>query len=443
MSLNPRCFFALFAALALNLSAQAPQIAAGPMVGAPEMRSMPLWVQTDGPAEVAFAYWPEDQDTQRKVTSAQTTTPENGFVAKATAGPLEPGTVYRYEVLLDGKKAAGDAEMKFKTTPYYTDRAPPPDFTVALGGGHIVNDPAYDPLNRTPGGGYEIFLAILAKQPDLMIWAGNNVHLREPDWGSRAGMIARYSKSRAQPELQPLLAAVPQAATVSQGEIGPANTGKHFRNLADAQSVFELFWANPPSARSADGLATSIRYGDAEFFLLDDRSNRSLDFDVEKNREIMGEAQLAWLRQALRESTADFKIIVTGSSALSPSDSQLNHKIAQHERDGMLDDLKSDRISGLMFVNGGKDFGEFTKMVRANAPDLYELSLGPLTQRPADATRELNFFRVPSSSTFQRQFAMLKFHGAESDRQLTVTVYNGLGDQLWTQTLALSDMQYN
>ncbi|WP_309397273.1 alkaline phosphatase D family protein [Cerasicoccus maritimus] len=443
MALNPRCFFALLAALVLGLTAHAAQIASGPMVGAPEMRAMPLWVQTDGPAEVAFAYWPAGQESAKQVTPAQTAKPENGYVVKAVAGPLEPGTEYAYEVIIDGRKASLDAETKFKTSPFYTDRAPPPEFTVALGSGHYVNDPAYDPLNRTPGGGYEIFLAILAKQPDFMVWAGNGVHLREPDWGSRTGMLARYGKNRAQPELQPLLAAVPQVATVSQGEIGPANTGKHFRNLTDAQEVFELFWANPPSAQTTDGLATSVRYGDAEFFLLDDRSQRDLDYDIEKKCTIIGETQIAWLRQALRESTADFKIVVLGSSALSPSKSELNLKVADFERNEMLDGLRGDKISGLVFVNGGKDFGEFTKMVRANAPDVYELSLGPLTARPADSSRELNFYRVPSTSTFDRQFAIMKFHGPEENRQLTVTVYNGLGTELWTQTLALSSMQFN
>ncbi|GHB94106.1 alkaline phosphatase [Cerasicoccus arenae] len=412
------------------------------MVGAPEMRSVPLWVQTDGPAQVAFAYWPASDASQRKETPPSPALPENGFIVERSTGPLTPGTDYHYEVLIDGRPAKLTSDAKFKTTPFYTDRAPPPDFTVALGGGHRVNDPAYDPLNRTPGDGYGIFLAILAKQPDLMIWAGNNVALREPDWGSREGMIARYSQNRAQPELQPLLAAVPQAAVWSESDFGPANTGKHFRNLEDAQNVFELFWANPPAAPSVDGTATSIRYGDAEFFLLDDRSSRDLAHDVDKWRKIMGDDQLDWLRQALRESTATFKVVVTGSPALSPSDSPRNHKIAKHERDAMLDALKSDNIGGLIFVAGGKDFGELTKMVRANAPDLYELTLGPLTDRPADSSSELNFYRVPSTATFKRQFAVMKFHGPEDNRQLTLTVYDTLGEQLWTQTLAAKDMQY-
>lgn len=366
--------------------------------------------------------------------------PENAYIVELPVGPLKPGTAYQYEVLIDGRAVALDHDLTFTTTPFYTDRAPPPEFTVALGGGHRVNDADYDPLNRTPGEGYEIFLAILAKNPALMIWTGNNVILREPDWGSKTGMFARYSKNRAQPELQPLLAAVPHVSVVSQGEFGPANTGKHFRNREDAQTAFELFWSNPPAA--ANGLGTSLRYGDADFFLLDDRSQRDISHDVDKYRKVLGEEQMEWLRRSLRESTATFKIVVTGSSALNPSDSPLNHKVAVVERDEMLANFDNDQIEGLLLVAGGKNYGELTKMVRANAPDLYELTTGPLTERPAENTKELNFYRVPSTSTFQRTFALMKFHGPEDNRQVTITVCNTHGEQLWTQTLAAKDMAF-
>lgn len=439
---QPRLIFALLLALGWSAALHAAKIAAGPMVGAPEMRAMPLWVQLDGPAEVAFAYWPTGQRDQRVTTAQAQAEKSNAYVVELAAGPLDPGTEYQYEVLIDGQPAKVNANTRFKTAPFYLERTPPPDFTVAVGSGHWVNDVAYDPLNRTPGEGYDIFLTIQAKVPDFMIWVGNNVFLRQPDWGSRAGMLARYSKNRAQPELQPLLAGTPQVAVVSQSDFGPANSGRHFRNREDAQAAFELFWANPPAASSADSLATSVRFADAEFFLLDDRSHRELEFDVDRNKKILGDAQLEWLRHSLRESDATFKIIVTGSSALSPSDSPRNHKAAQEERDAMLEFFRKDRIEGLLIITGGKDYGELTKMVRANAPDLYELSLGPLTARPAESTQELNFYRVPSTGVYQRHFALLKFQGPEDNRQITLSVFNQTGDQLWTQTLSAKEMTF-
>jgi len=440
MSRIPRVVVVVLA-LWTATAAQGARIIAGPMVGAPEMRAMPLWVQVDGSAEVAFRYWPQGNPAQARETESARATRNNGYAVSSVAGPLEPGTAYQYEVRIDGARAAVDADTQFTTMPFFTDRAPPPDFTVALGSGHLVNDASYDPLNRIPGDGYTVFLAILAKQPDFMIWAGDSVHLREPDWGSRTGMIARYSKNRATPELQPLLASIPHAAVFSEGELGPDNAGKHFRNLKDAHEVFALFWPGQTPAPSVEGAATTVRYGDAEFFLLDDRTHRDLQ-QFGSRKQILGEAQIEWLRRSLQESPATFKIVVLGGAALSPSDSPRNLKAADDEQQELLERLSRDRIGGLIFVAGGKDFGELTKMVRANAPDLYELSLGPLTDRPAERTGELNFYRVPNTSTFTRQFATMRFHGDEADRKVTLTVFDINGSQLWSQTLAEHDMRF-
>ncbi|MEO0795192.1 MAG: alkaline phosphatase D family protein [Verrucomicrobiota bacterium] len=429
--------------LAVFSSLNAAKIVAGPMVGAPEMRAISLWVQTDAPAKVSFAYWPKGYPGQRNQTPTVETQQANGFVAEAAAAPLVPGTTYEYSVVINGTAVQSDHATEFSTTPFFTDRAPPPDFTIALGSDNRVNDELYDPLNRSPGDGYDIFLAILAKDPAFMLWAGDAVNLREPDWGSREGMIERYSFNRKQPELQPLLAKVPQVAAFSQGEFGPTNNGKHFNNLGSAQEVFDLFWANPSSPQSVDGMATVVRYGDAEFYILDDRTNRDLDHTVPKQKKVFGDEQLEWLRRSLRQSDATFKVVVSGTPALSPVEIPRNLRMAKPEQERMIDKLKDDKIEGLIFVAGGKDFGEFTKMVRANAPDLYELTLGPLTDRPAEKTRELNFYRVPSTSTFTRQFATMRFHGAEGDRQITISVFNTLGGQLWTQTIPRSQMRFN
>lgn len=442
MTPYPRRLLALVLALGgLPLPALAASIASGPLVGAPEMRAMPLWIQLDAPAEVRFAYWPEGQPGQRQLTPTASAQQEDAYAVTLTAGPLDPGTAYRYAVLVDGAEVPLEHEARFQTTPFFTDRAPPPDFSVALGSGHRVNDDRYDPLNRAPGDGYEIFLAILAKQPDFMLWLGDSVTLREPDQGSRAGMLARYSRNRAQPELQPLIQAVPQVAVFGEGETAPG-ADRHFRNLEDAREVFGLFWPGPPAAPSVGGTASILRYGDAEFFLLDTRSFRDLEHDRADRREILGPEQMQWLRQRLRRSDATFKIIALAGPVLNPADSPRHLVAAKDERDTLLDQLKHDEIEGLLFVSGGKDFGEMTKMVRANAPDAYELTVGPLTDRPAERTRELNYYRVPNTSAFQRHFALLRFHGPEDNRQVTLSAYDVHGDELWSQTFAARDMRF-
>lgn len=436
---------ALFALLTLLLPLRAPgaeaQVQAGPMVGYAEMREATLWVQTTGSALVQFAYWPEGQPDQRATTPSTLTQQENAYTATLVAGGLMPGTTYAYELLLDGKPVPLSYTTTFSTPPDYKDRTPPPDFTVALGGGNYVNDRPFDPPNRIPGESYHILLAIMAKNPAFMIWLGNNIYLREADWGSRSGMLERYRHNRAQPELQPLMASVPGMATWSSHDFGPPGADRNFLGRKQAQEAFRLYWPNPDYGLTEDlGLACSARWGDAEFFILDDRSFRDLTALSDERKQILGQAQVNWLLQSLRKSTATFKVIVMGSPFLNPVENPEHFSAAKAERDKLLQQITWSETGGLFFVSGGKDFGELTKMVRASASDVYELTVGPLTGRPATDTGELNYFRVPGTTVFDRQFATLRFHGSEDARQLTVTVFNADGDQQWTRTFNRADM---
>ncbi|MBC2596190.1 alkaline phosphatase D family protein [Ruficoccus amylovorans] len=426
--------------LLLGTHAQA-QLQSGPLVGYVDMREAALWAQTDSATLVQFAYWPEGQPDQRATTPSALTRQEDDYAVTLIAGGLQPGTKYLYELLLDGKKAALDYDTSFSTPPDYRDRTPPPDFTVALGGGNYVNDKPFDPPNRIPGDSYHIMLAIMAKNPAFMLWLGNNITLREADWGSKSGMLARYHHNRALPELQPLVASVPSVATWSTHDFGPEGADRYFLGRNHAREAFRTYWPNPQYGLDEDlGLACSVRWGDAEFFVLDDRSFRDLTPLTAERRQILGEAQARWLLQSLRKSTATFKVIVMGSPFLNPAEHPDHYTAATQERDKLLQQITWAEISGLFFVSGGKDFGELTKVVRASAPDVYEVTVGPMTGRPSEDTGELNYFRVPNTTVFERQFATLRFHGPEDARQLTTTLYNADGIEQWSRTFNRSDM---
>ena len=42
------------------------------------------------------------------------------------------------------------------------------------------------------GGGFEIFDAIAAKKPDLMLWLGDNLYFQRPDFLDPVSMAARH-----------------------------------------------------------------------------------------------------------------------------------------------------------------------------------------------------------------------------------------------------------
>lgn len=431
----------LVVAAAFSPMLGAAELIAPPLVGAPEMREARVWVQTGEPAEVRLAYWPQADPSARTLSAPVQSEQHNANTAILVAGPLAPGQTYGYEVQVNGRAIKTDTPTSFTTAPMFRGYAPAPDFTVALGGGHYVNDAPYDPLNRTPGGDNEIFLSIYSRSPDLMIWTGNNLHLHEADYGSRSGIFDRYTKSRSVEEMAPLLASVPNAAVWGAEDYGDATDGKSFRNRAEAREAFERFWPNPP-ANATETLATSFTYSDAEFFLLDVNSGRDTTANIPSERTFLGSAQIDWLLKQLTNSNATFKVVVAGGSILSPSDEPDQAMAARNERDALLNALLRARVSGIIFICGGKNYGELTKVSRPNAPPLYELSLGPLTHRPDAGPAPLNHYREPSTTTYRRQFALAHFKGAEGSRSLTLEVFDSKGQELWSRTLNPSDLSY-
>lgn len=433
----------LFITILAHALIQASPIQSGPMVGYSEMREVPIWIQTKASAELRLHYWPQDNPDERKSSDIKTTQRADGYAQTLLATDLTPGTQYEYSIEVNGTMVAFDYPTTFETIPFFRERMPPPDFTVALAGANYVNDAPFDPINRKPGGEYAIYETILAQQPNLMIWVGNTIHLRASDWNSYSGYLSRYTKSRSVPELQPLLARVHHTAIWSTHDYHRPGADRYTWNKQDAQRAFATFWPNPSyGVADITGIATTLRWSDVDFFLLDDRTHRDLSHRLENKKQILGQAQIKWLTEMLKRSQASFKIVVVGSPVLNPEKSPLHMTEADIERTQLLDALKVNELGKVIFISGGKPFGELTSMVRAGSPNLYELTLGALTARPAEDTSELNYFRVPGTITFQRHFSTMQFHGPEDNRAVTIRAFDSKGKALWAETIFSNDLSW-
>jgi alkaline phosphatase D len=437
---------AFFLVLLIPLCAAAapalPALAAGPLVGYSEMREVVLWVQTNGPATVQIAYWPKDQPALRQLAPAVQTRAKDDDTATFIADHVTPGTRYEYQVLLNGQPLIYPYITEFVTLPDWRYQDNPPDFTIAFAAGNSVYDPAVDPPSLEPEPGtYSIFTALLSLRPEALVWLGGATWLREPDWGSRTGYSLRYSHTRALPELQPLLGSVHQYAVVGAPDFGPPGSGANLWNLRDAQAAFRRYWPNPSyGVARLDGLMTTFRWGDAEFFLLDDRSFRHLGDDNQVERAVFGHDQVAWLLDALRQSQATFKIICSGSPMLNPSDDVTNLAAAPSDREMLLNALHPGTVPGLLFLSGGLPYGELTRLVRPQSYDLYDLTVGPITARPASSVTDPNFLRVPGSQVAARQFATLHFSGPLGQRSVTLSVFDDQGHITYARTFTAQQL---
>lgn len=430
-------------ALAQTRAARAQvTIKSGPMLGYAEMREVLLWVQTTGAADVHFVYWDSAAPGVRHRTAGATTTAADAFTTRQIADRVEPGRVYLYEVVVNGGRVSRPYPLRFQTQQLWQWRTDPPAFRIALGSCAYVDEPIYDRLGTPYGGGLEIFSSIARTRPDAMLWLGDNVYLREVDWYSRTGILARYTHSRSIPELQPLLASTHHYATWDDHDFGPNNSDRSWVHKDKSLEAFKLFWGNPTyGVGGKPGVTTMFQWGDVEFFLLDDRYFRSPnDRDQTGKRTMLGAHQLEWIMDALTASTAPFKIVAVGGQMMSPAAVFENFATYPEERQALIDAITAEKIPGVLFLSGDRHLTELTRLEREETYPLYDITISPLSAG-AYADGEANPASVPGTLVTQRNFALLDFSGPRTDRSMKISVHDTAGALLWTRTITARELR--
>lgn len=428
------------------------KISAGPMLADVTHRGAAIWVQTDGPAtvQVIFAEPPSIRDGQRQVvqfdTSAAVQTAWDGTATVRLFG-MEPGTRYFYNLLINGEQVGFPYEAAFTTQPLWQWRTEPPEFTVAIGSCYYDNSEGYDRPGTPYGGDPAIFETIQKGRPEAMIWLGDNTYLREVDWWSEMGIADRWAHSRAEPALQALLASTAHYATWDDHDYGPNDSDRSYTLKGAALDAFKRFWPNPSyGLPGVPGVFTAFQYGDADFFLLDNRYHRSPNnAPASAERTWLGAEQRQWIIDALTTSQAPFKIVGVGGQVLNPWQGfETWANIAPEERQLLLDEIAARKIEGVVFISGDRHHSELNIMPRPGAYPLYEFTSSPLTagSSPEPRDKDLNPLRVDGTLVAgQRSFGTLSFSGPRTDRTLTMRAISAAGETLWERSVRANDLR--
>lgn len=450
----------LIAPLASSVAqtAAAP-LQSGPMVGWVDMREARLWVQTTRPARVQFTYWDSTAPARRWTTAAQLTSAATAHTATLLADSVRPGRTYHYALRIDGREVPRPYALRFRTPPITgPGRDSVPTFRIALGSCYYVPDAEYDRPGQPYGTNLRIMSAVAATKPDLMLWLGDNTYLREADWTSRTGVLHRWTHTRSEPFLQPLLGGTAQLATWDDHEYGPNDADRSYGLKGVTREAFDLFFPMPPNAAAAGGVYRMVEFGDVAIFLLDDRWFRSPNARAGGDRTYWGEQQREWLIDALRFSRATFKLVANGGQILSPLAVFENASTYPAERDALLARIAEERIGGVVFLSGDRHHTELVQMRRDStrvrtAPrdpsssmtvqplyPLYDLTISPLTAGVSTGN-EANPWRVDGTYVRQHNFATLDVQGPRGERVLVMTVRGVEGDVLWTRELRARDLR--
>ncbi|HSD41940.1 MAG TPA: alkaline phosphatase D family protein [Burkholderiales bacterium] len=427
---------------ALVLLAAAPAWAASIMHGFADQSSMTLWVQTERAVRVTVELHPETEPGKRRRVEGATRADDDFALTLRLAG-LDPGTRYRYTVLVDGKPGAEAGH--FLTQPLWQFRTDPPEFAVAFGSCLYLND-RFDRPGPPWGGEYGILDAIAAQSPDLMLWLGDNVYFREPEWTSLEGMSARYRAYRASPMLRRLARATSHVAIWDDHDYGPNDSDASFVMKGAALEAFKRYWPNPSHGLpGVPGVFGMVTFGDVDFFLLDNRFHRYPNrYPQTREKSMFGRAQLEWLKQALVYSRAQFRIVVAGGQFWN----RANRFEAFHsypvEQKALGDWLVEQKIPGVVFLSGDRHLGGLWRIERPGTYPLLEFTSSPLTAtafpNPGADERE-NPELVPGTLLTQRNFGMLRASGPRQARELTLEAYDASGKRLWQRRISAAELR--
>ena len=391
----------------------------GIAVGDINATSALLWVRTHGPAMVQVEWaTPSAWKTISKMATAVSpvaktprlmTDAESDFTLSIPLQGLNPGTRYRYHVLV-GRVGAGTdssplalaARGELSTAPAAGDFVP---LTFAwsgdLGGqGHC----------RQGLGGYPIFDVMRRQQPDFFLFLGDSIYSddvcpsppNEPgaDFtvASLSDYRARHRYQRGAVAMRRFLETVPVYMVWDDHEVWNNFAGSVDIRMPDGRRALLEYWPITRSSDDANRLHRSIRYGaNLEMFILDTRSYRSRNADPDgPEKTMLGASQLQWLLDGLKDSTATWKIIVTsvplsipknGGWAVPGNDGWAggpNGTGFERERQVIVDTIMGRRMKNIVFIAGDVHFTQANSYDPDSdgIPDFHEFVAGPLSAAP-------------------------------------------------------------
>jgi alkaline phosphatase D len=209
--------------------------------------------------------------------------------------------------------------------------------------------------------------------------------------------------------------------------------------------AFKDFWANKSygmNSEQNEGNYSTFNWGDAQFFLLDDRFFKSPNDRKTGTRTILGDTQLEWLIDALSSSSASFKIIYIGGQVITSAARFENYATYPEEKEKLLKEIEVNKIKGVLFLSGDRHFTELSKLERKGTYPLYDWTVSPLTSGVSNSYKDdNNTNRVEGSLFAVNNFGTLSFSGNAANRQMKLSLFDKEGKELWNKTILKKELE--
>jgi len=369
-------FFAPVAGAATRSEVGYPRVMQGPMVGAVSAHDARIWVRLSGEYPVVVEYGADFRLTSFQTTEPVVAAKANDYTVVITIRDLKPATEYFYRLKVNNgldRYLRDYPPFTFKTAPM---AGAPTGFRVAFGSCARFSDDRIQPL----------WSVVSLFTPDLLLWLGDNIYgdALDPEI-----LREEYRRLRDVVGLQPVIHNISNLAIWDDHDYGLNNHDRTNPIKDEALVIFKQYWANPSyGLDDVPGVFFSYSYGAVDFFFLDDRFYRDPDIDPDTpDKTQLGQAQLAWLKTELEQSTAVFKVLVSGggwSSSKGPTGDSWAAFL--NERNHIFDFIRDNEIGGVVLISGDSHVGELNVIPWSDhgGYDLYDLVGSPFAQQAPD-----------------------------------------------------------
>lgn len=285
----------------------------------------------------------------------------------------------------------------------------------------------------------KIFEQMLNHRNDFMVWMGDNVYYLFGEWQSKKKMLKKNVKMRLRPYLKAFLESCPQYAIWDDHDFGANNSDTYNPFKYITLDLFKKFWPNPSfGLDTVLGVFTNFRHEDAEFFMLDARFYCNKD-----SSELLGKQQMAWLQEKLLNSDANFKFIVSGTQMLAINPNGEDFGDYPKEKTALLNFIKQENISGVIFMSGDRHYAELNKVDRPDTYPLYEFTTSPLTsfKHPSPTKAKDNLYRVDSTLVAEQNFGKIIITDENGDRSCLMQIFDKKNQLKWEKKVMASELR--
>lgn len=332
----------LFLALVLCAHASQPWLLLAPMVGHVGDSDARIWAKASGSAQFSVLIGSKEDLSDGSVVKGPKLGEESAFMTNVWIGGLKPASRYYYCILLDGKRAMSRPFPAFFTAP--PDSQPARvrlAFTSCVGFREADSAAGWaDVATRT--------------NIDMVFLLGDNHYANTSDALKQRSF---YHEQRNSAGYRDLTSRIPTYAIWDDHDYGPDNSDTTLKGKEVSLKTFQEHWANP-SYGEADNPGVYFKFtrGNVDFWMLDVRYHRSPNKATNLAlKTMLGDRQLAWLKQGLLASKAPVKIVASGSE-FQTHGTEDSWKSFGDERDGLFRFIENNRIQGVVFLSGDRHF---------------------------------------------------------------------------------------